>query len=181
MEQPAQMTRAFRLPISDLLSCSLDLSDSSSSQDPGTCIEAFIKYLSGLTALSVLVWSFPVMFMQLLHASAVYPPAALHSLFFVYVLWLAYFAWTFLDLPSISSAGSRSRSMNFPCCQPASHQKLSIAVAGAGDTTSFLWQPPFAGPRTSNGCSCLSGNTLMQSMVLVLFWFCFQDHRYSFL
>lgn len=51
-EQPAQITRAFQLPISDLLNCSPDLRGSNGSRDPGTHREA-LKYLSGLTALSV--------------------------------------------------------------------------------------------------------------------------------
>lgn len=137
-----KITRKFQSPISDLLNCSPDLSDSKGRWDPGTRIEAF-KHLSGLTALSVPVWSFPVMFMQLLHSSTVYPPAALHSLFCIYVLWPAYFAWTFLDLPSVFSAGSHTRSINFPCCQPASHQKLSTWLPGEAWGT-FVLPPHFS-------------------------------------
>lgn len=158
------------------------------SWDPSTSIEDF-NYPSGLTALSVPVWSFPVMFMQLLHSSTIYPPAALHSLSCVYVLWLEYFAWTFLDLPSIFTAGSHTQSINFPCCQPASHQKLSTwlpgkawgafflpccfsslgetrswkaAEAGAGDTTTFPDSPSLLGKGHQNHFSCLSGNNLIQ-------------------
>lgn len=151
----------------------------SGSWDLSISIEAF-NDLSGFTALSVPVWGFPVMFMQLLHSSTIYPPAALHSLSCVYVLWLAYFAWTFLDLPSIFSAGSHTRSINFPCCQPCSHQKLSTWLPGKAWGAFFLpshlsclwgdqrlessrgsswryhhssWQPFFAGQRTSEQLS----------------------------
>lgn len=152
-KHPSQIPRAFQLSISDLLNWSPDLNASNGAE-----------HQSGLTSFSVLAWSFPVMFMQLLHSSTVYPPAALHWLFCVYVLWLAYFAQTFLDLPIIFSAGSRTWSINFPCCQPASHQKLSTWLPGkawgelvlllhlsslggeqrlenssSGDTSSFLW------------------------------------------
>lgn len=122
------------------------------SWDPSTSIEDF-NYLSGLTALSVPVWSFPVMFMQLLHSSTIYPPAALHSLSCVYVLWLEYFAWTFLDLPSIFTAGSHTWSINFPCCQPASHQKLSTWLPArheehsSSHPASLPWGRPEAGKQ----------------------------------
>lgn len=171
LEQPAHIRRAFQLPISDLLNCFLHLVGV---EDPSTSVEAF-NYLNGLTALSVPVWNFPVMFMQLLHSSTIYPLTALHSLSSVYVLWLAYFAQTFLDLPSIS-ADSHTWSINFSCCQPASHQKLSTwlpskawrafflpfhfsflgktrgwktAEAGAGDTTTFPDSHSLPGQRTS--------------------------------
>lgn len=51
LEQPAHIRRAFQLPISDLLNCSLDLM---TVVGVGTPVEAF-NYLSGLTALSVRV------------------------------------------------------------------------------------------------------------------------------
>lgn len=127
--------------------------------------------------------------MQLLHSSTIYPPTALHSLSSVYVLWLAYFALTFLDLPSIFSAGSHTHSINFPCCQPASHQKLSTwlpskargafflpfhfsslgetrgwktAEAGAGDTITFPDNHSLLGKGHQNSFSSFSGSNLIQ-------------------
>jgi len=199
LEQPAQITGAFPLPISDLWNCFLDLRDSNGTGDPGTCIDrslqvskwphspfcTSLKFPSNVYAAT----SFFYCLSTRCPAFSLLRTCTLACIFCLDIFrltqrllcWLAHLIHKLSSLPTIFPPETLHMAprRGMRSIRPPTPLLVLRGRAEAGEQQRLeLETPPHSsdshpslGQGHHNGCNCLSGNTLMQCMVLFLVLF----------